>query len=89
MTDAVLYRQRDHIVTLTLNKPESCNLVVDADMLTGPNRACERIGDDESVRCVVLTGAGKTFSGGGNLKEMRDRTGSFAGTPAELRDRCR
>jgi len=89
MTDAILYQQHDHIVTLTLNKPESRNLVTDADILTSLNQACDRLGEDESVRCVILTGAGKTFSGGGNLKEMRDRSGSFAGAPAELRDRYR
>lgn len=89
MTDAVLYQRQDHVVTLTLNKPQSRNLVTDVDVLTDLNRACERIRDDASVRCVILTGAGKTFSGGGNLKEMRDRSGSFAGKPAELRERYR
>jgi len=89
MTDVVLYQQQGHIVTLTLNKPESRNLVTDADICTALGDACDRIGSDGSVRCVILTGAGKTFSGGGNLKEMRDRLGSFAGPPAELRDRYR
>jgi enoyl-CoA hydratase/carnithine racemase len=89
MTDAVLYQRQDHVVTLTLNRSQSRNLVTDVDVLTDLNHACERIRDDASVRCVILTGAGKTFSGGGNLKEMRGRSGSFAGKPAELRERYR
>jgi hypothetical protein len=41
MTDAVLYQLKDHIVTLTLNKPETRNLVTDSDIPAGPNEACE------------------------------------------------
>ncbi len=34
---------------------------------------------------MVLTGAGPGFCSGGNLKDMRDRTGMFQGSPAEMR----
>jgi 1,4-dihydroxy-2-naphthoyl-CoA synthase len=54
MTGSVLYQQRDHIITLTLNKSESRNLVTDADILTDLNNACERIKNDASIRCVIL-----------------------------------
>jgi enoyl-CoA hydratase/carnithine racemase len=48
--------------------------------------ACMQINTDKSIRCAILTGAGKGFSAGGNVKAMRDRIGSFAGNPAEVRD---
>jgi enoyl-CoA hydratase/carnithine racemase len=64
MTDAVLYQQQDHVITLTFNKPESRNLVTDADILTDLNNTCKWIRNDESIRCVILTGAGKNLLGG-------------------------
>ena len=42
------------------------------------------INKDMGVSCLVITGAGKSFSSGGNVKEMRDRTGLFGGNPAEV-----
>jgi enoyl-CoA hydratase/carnithine racemase len=34
---------------------------------------------------VIITGAGKGFSSGGNIKDMRERTGHFGGSPVEIR----
>jgi enoyl-CoA hydratase/carnithine racemase len=84
MTEAVLYEQDGGVVTLTLNEPATRNAISPAivDALVGH---CQRINRDMSVSCVVLTGAGKGFSSGGNVKEMRDRTGLFGGIPAEIR----
>ncbi|MGJ8687042.1 MAG: enoyl-CoA hydratase-related protein [Spongiibacteraceae bacterium] len=41
------------------------------------------------ISCLIITGAGKAFSSGGNVKEMRDRTGMFGGSPAEIADNYR
>ena len=68
----------------TLNEPETRNALSPAivDALVAH---CGRINQDMSVSCVIVTGAGESFSSGGNVKEMRDRTGLFGGTPAEIR----
>jgi enoyl-CoA hydratase/carnithine racemase len=38
------------------------------------------------VRCAIVTGAGKAFSSGGNLKHMAEKSGTFAGDAASVRD---
>lgn len=86
---ALLFEKEGHTVTLTINRPEARNpLGEEGD---GPlfAEACARINDDREVRCVILTGAGKAFSAGGNLKAMRERSGSFAGPGVAIRERYR
>lgn len=89
MTDKLLYEQDGHVVTLTMNAPETRNVITDQDMVEAFVAACRRAQDDMSVRAVIVTGAGKAFSSGGNVKQMRDRSGAFAGDTLALRDRYR
>ncbi len=62
------------VATLTLNRPEKHN-AMSAKMLVELTDAAERLGADEAVRVVVLTGAGKSFCAGGDLGWMRDQRG--------------
>lgn len=89
MSDAVLFARSGAIVTLTLNKPEARNPTTDPDILAALNDALTRIAADLGIGCVILTGAGKAFSAGGNLKHMRDREGGFAGSAADVTDHYR
>ncbi len=89
MSAAVVFERVGAIVTLTLNKPETRNPTTDAEILEGLNDACARIDADAGIGCVILTGAGKAFSAGGNLKHMRDREGGFGGNAAEVSDKYR
>jgi enoyl-CoA hydratase/carnithine racemase len=89
MTDPLLYEQDGGVVTLTINRPEERNALSDSSMFDAFLNAAQRINEDISVRCVVLTGAGKAFSAGGNIKHMRDKDGLFGGRPHEQRNAYR
>ncbi|MGB8363437.1 MAG: crotonase/enoyl-CoA hydratase family protein [Rhizomicrobium sp.] len=86
---ALLFEKSGLVVTLTLNRPESRNpLGEDGDGELFVD-AAHRINADRDIRCVILTGAGKAFSAGGNLKAMRERSGTFAGPGVLIRERYR
>ncbi|MDR7156431.1 enoyl-CoA hydratase/carnithine racemase [Sphingobium xenophagum] len=82
---AVLYRQDDHVVTLTLNLPELRNPVSEQSVIEGLVAAMERMNADKSVRAAILTGAGSAFSSGGNLKAMAAPGGNADAPPIENR----
>lgn len=86
MSDKLLFDQTGHVVTLTLNAPDTRNALTDHEMMGAIVDAMERINGDQSIRCAILTGTGKAFSSGGNLKDMRDRSSIFAGDAMSIRD---
>lgn len=86
MTHSPLKIERDgHVVTWTLNTPESRNTISDPEMIAAVEDAVDQVAADTTIRVVILTGAGTAFSSGGNVKHMRDKTGMFGGSPAQLR----
>jgi len=58
------------VATLTLNRPEKHN-AMSSQMLDDLKAAAEQLAQDETVRVVILTGAGKSFCAGGDLGWMR------------------
>ncbi|MDP6606733.1 MAG: enoyl-CoA hydratase [Dehalococcoidia bacterium] len=67
MAESVLYETSDNIATITLNRPENLN-AMDASLLSGTLAALERAAGDDDVRAVILTGAGRGFCSGGDLR---------------------
>ena len=86
MTEKLLYDQDCHVVTITFNMPETRNALTDMDLCAGIVEAMLRINADQSVRCAIVTGAGKAFSSGGNLKHMKDRSSIFGGDAVAVKD---
>ncbi len=76
--------QVDHVVTLTFDRPDTMNALGQAGDGAQIAAACDAINADREVRCVILTGAGKAFSAGGDVKAMRDRGGMFGGGPIDV-----
>ena len=58
------------IARLTMNSPGNLNALSDA-MLAALHDECARLAEDRTIRVVTLTGAGKAFCAGHDLKEMQ------------------
>lgn len=77
----VQVQDEDGIAVVTMNRPEVRNAINDkmrAEMIA----VFDRLGADNSVRAVVLTGAGKGFCSGGDIAGMRKRLEASAGEVA-------
>ncbi|SCA55762.1 putative enoyl-CoA hydratase [Candidatus Terasakiella magnetica] len=68
---------KDGVATVMLNRPKKFNALSMA-VLDALLEEFTRIGDDKSVRCVVMAGEGKAFCAGHDLKEMRADTSRLA-----------
>ncbi len=77
MEDAVLLERQSSVATITLNRPEQFN-VMNTELSMGLRQSLQDCADDPDVRAIILTGNGKAFSGGGDIKffvsELQTRT---------------
>jgi enoyl-CoA hydratase/carnithine racemase len=89
MSEVLLVETQGPVAILTINRAESRNPLGhdgDGDAFA---QATARINADRTIRAAILTGAGKAFSAGGDLKAMRERGGAFAGPGVTIRERYR
>lgn len=82
-------RRPDGVVLLTLDDPARRNPLSDRPTLEALASALQEIEADSAARVLVVTGAGSAFSAGGNVKDMRERSGIFAGSAAEVAEAYR
>jgi enoyl-CoA hydratase len=84
MTQLVLTdRPSEHVVRLTLNEPAKLN-ALSRDMLMALAAALKLLANDANTRCVILTGAGRAFAAGADLKDMLERGAESYSDPARL-----
>jgi len=81
----ILYKNAGGVTRIVLNRPESFN-ALDPRTFGELLDAVEMAGDDRDTRVVVLTGAGKAFCAGGDMKRMQEGTGL---EPSDQRDEIR
>ena len=72
MTDAVLRTRQGAVVTLTLNRPEVLN-ALNRQTTQALTAALEAAGQDPEVGAIILTGAGRAFCAGADLRDVAAR----------------
>ena len=79
LEEPVLYQLNDHVATITYNRPEVLN-AINGDMRRGLNAAFARFRDDDDAWIAIVTGAGRAFCAGADLRDGSGSTGDFPGT---------
>ncbi len=75
----VLYDRRDHVVTITYNRPHVLN-AINGEMRRDLNAAFARFRDEEDAWVAIVTGAGRGFCAGADLRDGSGSTGEFSGS---------
>ncbi len=76
----------DHVALLTLDRPDAMNALGREGDGAAVRAVCDAVNADRDIRCVILTGAGRAFSAGGDIKAMKERSGAFAADAVAIRD---
>lgn len=73
------YELDGHVATITYNRPESLN-AINADMRRDLNSAFARFRDDTEAWVAIVTGAGRAFCAGADMRDGAGAAGEFPGT---------
>ena len=68
---AVLVEREGAFATVTLNRPEQLNALSD-EIMRGLVEAMKELDDDRGIGCIVLTGSGRAFAAGADIKQMSE-----------------
>ena len=79
MGDTVRYELDGHVATITYDRPERLN-AVNGELRRDLNDAFSRFRDDEAAWVAIVTGAGRAFCVGADLRDGAGSTGEFGGT---------
>ena len=86
-TEPILFERHGHVALLTLNRDATRNALSGEEVFAAFETLFAQLNGDMTVRAAILTGSGSSFCSGGNVAEMRDRTGMFGGTPEQIAER--
>jgi enoyl-CoA hydratase/carnithine racemase len=77
--DSVTFEQSGHVATITYNRPDALN-AINAEMRRDLNAAFARFRDDDDAWVAIVTGAGRAFCAGGDIRDGAGASGEFSGT---------
>jgi enoyl-CoA hydratase/carnithine racemase len=83
MNDTVLYERDGHVATITYNRPRALN-AINGELRQGLNAAWNRFREDEDAWVAIVTGAGRAFCVGADLKDGRGSVGEWPGSFWEI-----
>jgi enoyl-CoA hydratase len=69
----IILEKKDHIATITMNRPEAMNALNMETRMEFMNAIAE-VRDDDDVNVVVITGSGRAFVSGSDIREIKDTT---------------
>ncbi len=81
----MLEKLTPHIGLVTLDDGATYNKLSDTAQVSELTEVMEKIRNDDQLRVVIITGAGRIFSAGGDIQAMQNKKGLFSGSPAEIR----
>ena len=73
MTELVLAEQQGNVGLITINRPDALN-AVNAEVMDGIISKTKTFDLDPEIGCIVITGAGKAFVAGADIKEMHTKS---------------
>jgi enoyl-CoA hydratase/carnithine racemase len=80
----LLVSKDEFTLEITLNNPAQANAITN-EMIDSLVEVLSFADEDDEIRCILLTGAGRSFCAGGDLGAMENKTGMFEGESDELR----
>jgi len=80
----ILFQRQGSVAVLTLNRPQTRNALSGEEMFAAFENIFAYLNAEMGIRCAILTGSGTAFCSGGNVAQMRDREGMFAGSPEQI-----
>ncbi|TCO71379.1 short-chain-enoyl-CoA hydratase [Marinisporobacter balticus] len=69
--ESIKIEQQERIAILKLNRPKALN-ALNSELLKELNCAVDRLGSDENIDVIIITGEGKAFVAGADISEMKD-----------------
>jgi enoyl-CoA hydratase/carnithine racemase len=88
LTDATLELE-NRVATLTFRRDDVRNALTGTSLIDDIVQAAAWVNLNREVSVLIITGEGKAFSSGGNVKEMREKQGIFGGAAAEVQEQYR
>ncbi len=88
LTDAKL-KLENRVATLTFQRDDVRNALTGTALIDDIVETANWVNNSDEVSVLIMTGDGKGFSSGGNVKDMRDGQGLFGGSIAEMQEQYR